>query len=90
MGITGGGNGGVGGGSGGGAVLQVLKKHTVNISDLCWSHDSTELLSGGYDQTCKLWEVESGRLIDSFDCEGFVQCVSFCATQGMCICLSHC
>ncbi|KAH6569695.1 hypothetical protein BASA62_004703 [Batrachochytrium salamandrivorans] len=57
--------------------VHTLRGHTLNVSDLSWSSDSTELLSGAYDQTCKTWDVESGKLIESFDSEGFVQCVMF-------------
>ncbi|KAF8931424.1 hypothetical protein BGZ47_011848 [Haplosporangium gracile] len=57
--------------------LYVLKGHGLNISDLAWDHDSTLLLSGAYDKTCKLWDVESGKQLDSFEGEGFVQCVRF-------------
>ncbi|KAJ3109638.1 hypothetical protein HDU97_003065 [Phlyctochytrium planicorne] len=52
-----------------------FKKHNLNISDLCWSNNSTELLSGGYDQNCVLWDVEMGKYIESYEAEGFVQCV---------------
>lgn len=62
--------------------LYVLKGHGLNISDLAWGHDSTLLLSGAYDKTCKLWDVESGKQLDSFEGEGFVQCVRF-HPQGM-------
>ncbi|KAI9325055.1 WD40-repeat-containing domain protein [Zopfochytrium polystomum] len=57
--------------------VQGLRKHAVTISDVKWSSDSAELLSGGYDQTCKIWDVESGKMVDSYECEGFVQAVSF-------------
>ncbi|KAF9538498.1 hypothetical protein EC957_006701 [Mortierella hygrophila] len=57
--------------------LYVLKGHGLNISDLAWGHDSALLLSGAYDKTCKLWDVESGKQLDSFEGEGFVQCVRF-------------
>ncbi|KAI7815890.1 WD40-repeat-containing domain protein [Gamsiella multidivaricata] len=57
--------------------LYVLKGHGLNISDLAWGHDSSLLLSAAYDKTCKLWDVESGNLLDSFEGEGFVQCVRF-------------
>ncbi|KAI9209632.1 WD40-repeat-containing domain protein [Polychytrium aggregatum] len=57
--------------------MHCFKKHTLNISDLCWSTDSTELLSGGYDQTCNIWDLENGKLADSFETDGFVQCVMF-------------
>ena len=77
----------------------VFSRHTLNVSDVQWSFDSTELLSGyhslffyfikvekvfkighvsSYDQTCKIWELETGKLSDSFDLEGFVLCSSFC------------
>ncbi|ORZ36991.1 WD40-repeat-containing domain protein [Catenaria anguillulae PL171] len=57
--------------------LHVLKRHTVNISELCWSSTSRELVSAAYDQTCKLWDTEQGKLVSSYECEGFVQCVQF-------------
>ncbi|KAF9585279.1 hypothetical protein BGW38_003105 [Lunasporangiospora selenospora] len=57
--------------------LFVLKGHGLNISDLAWSYNSTLLLSAAYDKTCKLWDVETGKLMDSFEGDGFVQCVRF-------------
>ncbi|KAJ3005840.1 UNVERIFIED_CONTAM: hypothetical protein HDU68_004383, partial [Siphonaria sp. JEL0065] len=61
--------------------ISILKRHTLNISDLCWSEDSSLLLSGGYDQTCKTWDIENGKFLESFDCDGFVQCVMFNPTD---------
>ncbi|KAF8926997.1 hypothetical protein BGZ58_010723 [Dissophora ornata] len=63
--------------------LYVLKGHNLNISDLAWGYDSSLLLSSAYDKTCKLWEVESGKLLDSFEGDGFIQCVRF-HPQGKC------
>ncbi|KAG0200214.1 hypothetical protein BGX28_006664 [Mortierella sp. GBA30] len=57
--------------------LYVLKGHGLNISDLAWGHDSSLLLSAAYDKTCKLWDVEAGKQLDSFEGDGFVQCVRF-------------
>ncbi|KAG0170902.1 hypothetical protein DFQ28_001421 [Apophysomyces sp. BC1034] len=54
-----------------------LKAHTLNISDLAWTSDSSMLLSGAYDETCKTWDVENGKLVASYDTEGFVQCVGW-------------
>lgn len=54
-----------------------LKKHGLNVSDLDWSRDSKTLLSGAYDSTCKVWSVETGKLSETFDTDGFVQCVQF-------------
>ncbi|KAI8612874.1 WD40-repeat-containing domain protein [Chytriomyces sp. MP71] len=57
--------------------VAVLKRHTLNVSDVCWSEDSSQLLSGAYDQTCKTWDVENSKFLESFDCDGFVQSVMF-------------
>ena len=57
--------------------LQIMSRHSLNISDIDWSLDSTEILSGSYDQTAKIWDMEGGKLKASYDLEGFVQCVSF-------------
>jgi COMPASS component SWD3 len=55
----------------------VLNGHELNISDLSWSQSSSLLLSGAYDQTCKIWDIEQGKLLESYDTDGFVQCVAF-------------
>lgn len=57
--------------------LHCLKKHLLNVSDVSWSKGSDHVLSGGYDQTCKTWDTEQGRLLETYDAEGFVQCVKF-------------
>lgn len=54
-----------------------MKKHSLNVSDLSWFSDSSQLLSGAYDQTCKVWDTETGKLVESYASEGFVQCVMF-------------
>ena len=54
-----------------------LKGHKLNVSDVCWSNDSSSIISGAYDQTCKLWDIETSRYTHSFENEGFVQCVMF-------------
>jgi WD40 repeat protein len=40
---------------------------------VCWSNDSTELLSGSYDHTVKSWDVTKGKLLTSYPVQGFVQ-----------------
>jgi len=60
-----------------GKKLKQMIKHTMNVTDLCWSQDSLKLVSGSFDQTCKLWDIENGKMINSFDYQGFVQCVKY-------------
>jgi COMPASS component SWD3 len=57
--------------------LHCLTGHALNISDLSWFGNSSELLSGGFDQTCKVWDTEQGKLMESYEMDGFVQCVQF-------------
>lgn len=40
-----------------GAQIACLAEHQLNISDLAWSSDSAELLSGGFDRIAKLWDT---------------------------------
>jgi len=58
------------------------------VSDVHWSSDSTSLLSGAYDQTCKIWDSETGRSTFTFETDGFVQCVMF-DPQGEPVCLLY-
>ena len=69
-----------------------MQGHGLNISEVSWSKGSDELLSGGYDQTCRgipillkkvisnliVWDVEHAKQLESFESDGFVQCVQFC------------
>eukprot|EP01114_Cavostelium_apophysatum_P020950 TRINITY_DN7171_c0_g1_i1.p1 TRINITY_DN7171_c0_g1~~TRINITY_DN7171_c0_g1_i1.p1 ORF type:complete len:525 (-),score=115.98 TRINITY_DN7171_c0_g1_i1:236-1810(-) len=59
-----------------------LQEHSLNVSDLSWSNDSSELLSGGYDQKVKAWDINKGKLISSHSISGFVQAVSFNPTDN--------
>lgn len=58
--------------------IMCMKKHTLNVSCLNWSNDSKSLVSGGFDNSCRLWSIDSvGRLLQTFETDGFVQCVQF-------------
>ncbi|KAF9306884.1 hypothetical protein BGZ74_002385 [Mortierella antarctica] len=59
----------------GGADTQLKSADLIKAED-----ESVRRLNMGsiaYDKTCKLWDVESGKQLDSFEGEGFVQCVRF-------------
>lgn len=76
--------------------LKRFEKHTLCVSDVSWSSDSSMLLSGGLDGTCTLWDVEAGKPISTHRVDGFVQCcllstvdsnIFFCGTSRKSLCM---
>jgi WD40 repeat protein len=45
----------------------VLEGHTSFVGSLAWSPDSRRALSGAFDNTVRLWDLESGRCLRVFD-----------------------
>jgi eukaryotic-like serine/threonine-protein kinase len=45
------------------ALKRQLKGHGALVSVVAWSPDSQQLASGGWDQTVRIWQVESGELL---------------------------
>ncbi len=43
--------------------------------------DGRRVVSGSYDKTLKVWDLETGALICTFNCEGIVDCAAV-ATDG--------
>ncbi len=43
--------------------MACLAEHQLNVSDLAWAGDSTELLSAGFDSVAKLWDVNRAESI---------------------------
>ena len=41
-------------------VLKILRGHMEDIYDICWSPDSSQILSGSVDNTAILWDVAKG------------------------------
>lgn len=56
--------------------IACLTGHTLNVSDVAWSRDSGSLLSGSYDATVRLWNVEAAKCECTGEVEGFVQTVA--------------
>nr|CAD7587363.1 unnamed protein product [Timema genevievae] len=42
-------------------TMKTLRGHLEDVYDLCWSPDSTCLISGSVDNTAILWDVQKGR-----------------------------
>src|SRR5690606_26257246 len=52
-----------------------FEDHQMSVLDINWSSDSSNLVSGGIDHCVKLWDVQQGKLLHSFNAKGFVQTV---------------
>lgn len=60
-----------------GARIGTYDGHQGTIWALDVSRDSTRLITAGADQTVKLWVVETGQMLASFQCTGTVRWVEF-------------
>lgn len=58
-------------------VMKILRGHLEDVYDLCWSPDSTSLISGSVDNTAIVWDVAKGTRSILGDHKGFVQGVAW-------------
>ncbi|KAJ3071031.1 translation initiation factor eIF3 subunit [Podochytrium sp. JEL0797] len=60
-----------------GERLGTFNGHNGAVWDLAVTKDSRYLLSGSADNTCKMWEVETGRCVYTWETKTAVRCVDF-------------
>lgn len=41
-------------------VVKVLRGHLEDIYDLCWSQDSSQIVTGSVDNSAIIWDVQKG------------------------------
>jgi len=66
-----------------GSQTAVLSGHTDWVRDLAFSSDGRLLVSGSYDRTVKLWDIQTGGVIIAFVCKNWVYSVSISADCTM-------
>lgn len=55
----------------------LLKGHTEYVIEVAYSPDGKWLLSGAFDQTARLWEVETGQCVRVYDGFGYPRALAF-------------
>jgi WD40 repeat protein len=60
-----------------GKLIKPLNEHTGNITSVAFNNDGSKLVSGSYDSTVKILNVETGEVEKTFECEGIVRSVAF-------------
>jgi len=60
-----------------GRELRTLAGHTGSVMGVAVSGDGRRAISASDDQTLKVWDVESGKVVSTFTCEGLALCCAF-------------
>lgn len=60
-----------------GALIRTFEGHSGSVRSLTFSPDGTRVLSGSNDQTVKLWDAVTGRLLRTVEHSNWVSSVAF-------------
>jgi WD40 repeat protein len=59
-------------------LLREIKKHSSYINSVAFSRNGSQLVSGSYDKTVRLWSVASGKLLKILEGHlDYVRCIAF-------------
>ena len=53
-----------------GAALFTLEEHGAYVRSVCFSPDGRQVASGSYDETVRLWDVETGACVRTLEEHG--------------------
>ena len=60
------------------SLVKLLRGHLEDVYDLCWSPDSSYLISGSVDNSAIVWDVQKGEQIINLCVQNFFK---------VCVCL---
>jgi WD40 repeat protein len=64
-------------------------KHADEITSICFSSDSSKVVTTSWDRTARIWDMKTGQLITSLGHETRVQTAHFCRNGQRLCTLSH-
>jgi WD40 repeat protein len=66
-----------------------LVGHTLEVGQVVFSADGKRLLSAGFDNTVRLWDVASGKELKRFMCKSKAECVAFADGERRFLCSAN-
>ncbi|XP_023210835.1 dynein assembly factor with WDR repeat domains 1-like isoform X1 [Centruroides sculpturatus] len=48
-------------------LYKVLKAHILPLTNVAFKKDGTKFITGSYDRTCKIWNTETGKLLNCLE-----------------------
>eukprot|EP00118_Oscarella_pearsei_P005770 m.26476 g.26476 ORF g.26476 m.26476 type:complete len:435 (+) comp29345_c0_seq1:151-1455(+) len=60
-----------------GMLMQNLSGHGEAVREAKWHKTGGKVLSGGYDKTARLWDVETGKVISAYNLPSYVTALEF-------------
>ncbi len=65
-------------------LIRTLTGHNDSVDAVAVTSDSKKIISGSYDKTLKVWDIETGKCIATFTAEAGINCVEV-ANDGVSI-----
>jgi len=59
--------------------------HRSGVNTISFNHDGKFFATGSSDHTVRVWHVDSGRCVRTFDVGGAVSCVAWCPNNKVCV-----
>jgi hypothetical protein len=67
----------------GSPLIRTLEGHTSSVYSVAVSPDGRRAVSASWDNTLKVWDLETGAVVATFTCDGSAHCCPFAGAHGI-------